>query len=78
MLKSLDQIHRKIVRMDLTRICLQITNTLLFSKEIQSKNHVNSKPKAHQVYGVIPGFVSHGFQHGLTFIVLEQSDSVNN
>ena len=44
--------------MDLTCLCLQINNTVGFFfqsythrtyKEIQSRNHVHSKPKVHQV-----------------------------
>ena len=47
--------------MDLTCLCLQINNTVVFFqsythqtyKEIQSRNHVHSKPKVHQViFGV--------------------------
>ena len=51
--------------MDLTRLCKQINNTVVFFqsytehtyKEIQRKNHANSKPKVHQVCGVTPCFL---------------------
>ena len=45
-------------------------------KEIQSRNHVHSKPKVHQVYGVMPFYVSHSIE--LRTFIVEQSDSVNS
>ena len=68
--------------MALTCLCLQINNTVVFfpiihtSKEIQSRNHVHSKPKVHQVYGVMPFYVSHSIE--LRTFIVEQSDSVNS
>ena len=63
--------------MDLTCLCLQINNTVVFFfqssihqtyKEIQGRKHLHSKPKVHQANGVIPFFVSHSIELG-TFIV---------
>ena len=69
--------------MDLNCFCEQIIITVVFFqlnthqtyKEIQRRNHVHSKPKVHQVYGVIPYFVSHSIE--LRTFIVEQSNSVD-
>ena len=67
---------------DLTRLYMQINNTVVFSDHTHiqliknpKQNHVNSKPKVHQVYGVTTCYLSHGF--GLWTFIVEQSLSVN-